>query len=201
MSEPSPLRSALTAVAIPGQRGRPGGTPVRLAERQLTLVEVSLPASEAATAAAAVSQAFGLELPDPGRWTSTGLLAAVWIRPHTWYLSQPRGAGSGLAERIASVAGPRAAIVDQSSGKTVLRISGPAARDVLAKGCRVDLHPRVFGPGRAAATAIAQISALIAQVDDKPTFDLVVPSTFAQSFFEWLELSAAEYGYEVVPPS
>ena len=37
---------------------------VRLAERQLTLVEVSLPASEAATAAAAVSQAFGLELPD-----------------------------------------------------------------------------------------------------------------------------------------
>lgn len=201
MSEPSPPRSALATVAVPGRYGRPGEAPVRLSERRLALVELSLPASETAAVAAAFSQTFGLELPEPGRWNAAGTLAAVWIRPDTWYLSQPRGASSELAERLASVAGPRAAIVDQSSGKTLIRIAGPAARDILAKGCRVDLHPRVFGPGRAAATPMAQINVLIAQVDDKPTYDLVVPSTFAQSFFEWLAVSAAEFGYEVAPPS
>ena len=90
---------------------------------------------------------------------------------------------------------PDCAVVDQTHGKSVLRVVGVNAPAVLAKGCRIDLHPREFGPGRTAVTPIARINAVLHQVDAAPTFDLILPATLARSFFEWLEMSAAEYGY------
>jgi sarcosine oxidase subunit gamma len=68
---------------------------------------------------------------------------------------------------------------------------------MLSRGCRVDLHPRAFGPGRAASTMIAHVGCLVHQVDDAPSYDLVVFSTFAQTFLEWLLHAAAEDGLVV----
>jgi sarcosine oxidase subunit gamma len=103
-----------------------------------------------------------------------------------------------LARELMAACGDAASVADQSSGKCVLRISGERARDVLAKGCRIDLHPRIFAPGRSAVTPIAHTHTVLMQVDAAPTFDLIVPSTLARDFVEWLGLSAAEFGYEVV---
>jgi methylglutamate dehydrogenase subunit D len=72
--------------------------------------------------------------------------------------------------------------------------------DALAKGCRVDLHPRVFGPGSAATTTIDHITVTVVQVDAVPTYDLILPGSFAEAFLDWLKLSAAEFGYEIRPP-
>jgi sarcosine oxidase subunit gamma len=58
----------------------------------------------------------------------------------------------------AALAGPFgqfAAIVDQSHGRTLLRVTGPRVRDALAKGLAIDLHPREFKTGYAAVTAVA----------------------------------------------
>ena len=93
-----------------------------------------------------------------------------------------------------------ATVVDQSDGKTVLRIGGPRARETLAKGCGLDLDARAFAPGDAATTSIALIDCVLWQVDEEPSYDLAVPSTLAESFWSWLTAAAAEYGYEVVPP-
>ena len=49
-----------------------------------------------------------------------------------------------LAERLKGLA----SISDQSGGRTVIRISGPRARDVLAKGLPIDLDPRGFPLGQ-----------------------------------------------------
>jgi heterotetrameric sarcosine oxidase gamma subunit len=92
-----------------------------------------------------------------------------------------------------------AAITEQSDSKAVIRISGTRAREVLAKGCSLDLHPRVFKPGDAATTPIALIDCQLWQIDDAPSYDLAVPSSFAESFWSWLTASAAEYGYAVEP--
>ena len=70
---------------------------------------------------------------------------------------------------------------------------------MLAKGCSLDLHPRVFKPGDAATTPIALIDCQLWQIDDTPSYDLAVPSSFAESFWSWLTASAAEYGYAVEP--
>ena len=72
--------------------------------------------------------------------------------------------------------------------------SWDAARAVLARGCRIDLHPRAFGPGRAASTTIAQIGCLIHQTDDAPAFDLTVFATLAEPFFHWLVEAGAGPG-------
>jgi methylglutamate dehydrogenase subunit D len=90
--------------------------------------------------------------------------------------------------------------VDQSGGKAVLRVSGSRARAVLAKGCMLDLDPRAFTPGDAATTPIALIDCVLWQLDEAPSYDLAMPSTFATSFWAWLTASAAEFGYEVVAP-
>jgi sarcosine oxidase subunit gamma len=68
---------------------------------------------------------------------------------------------------------------------------------VLAKGCRIDLHPRVFGPGRVAATMVAHVHALLHQTATD-AFELTVASTLAAHAFDWLQSAAAEYGYEVI---
>ena len=53
---------------------------------------------------------------------------------------------------------------------------------------------------------MAHIGCQLWQVDETPTFDLLVNRSLAKSFWSWLTASAAEYGYEVsynreLPPS
>ncbi len=120
-------------------------------------------------------------------------MTAVWIRPETWLVIAPRGPEGALARRLAQAAAGAGSVVDQSHGKTRLRLAGGHARQVLAKGCRLDLHPSVFGPGRAAATQMAQVAALLLQRDDTPAYELVVGSSYAVPFLEWLTESAAEF--------
>jgi heterotetrameric sarcosine oxidase gamma subunit len=84
---------------------------------------------------------------------------------------------------------------DLSQARTVLRIGGGKARDVLAKGCALDLHPGVFPAGSCAATSVAGLAAVLVAVDDAPTYDLHVARTYGQYVWEWIREAAAEYGY------
>ena len=91
-----------------------------------------------------------------------------------------------------------ASVVDQSHGRTLLRVTGPHVRDALAKGVAVDLHPRAFKTGDAAATLVSHIPVQLWQIDDRPTYEFAVARSLAQSFWHWLEASAAQYGLEFV---
>jgi sarcosine oxidase subunit gamma len=62
---------------------------------------------------------------------------------------------------------------------------------VLAKGCRLDFHPRAFGPGRVAGATLAHVNAVIQQTSDLPKFRVIVLSSFAQHIAEWLEHATA----------
>ena len=75
-----------------------------------------------------------------------------------------------------------------------MRISGPRARDALAKGVHIDLHPSAFLPGDAAVTAVAYIGVHFWQVDAAPTYEFAMFRSFAVSFGEWLVDAAAEFG-------
>ena len=83
---------------------------------------------------------------------------------------------------------------DQSDGRIILRVTGPRVRDALAKGVPIDLHPRAFRPGDAAITTVATIGVHLWQVDDAPTYELIVPRSFAVAFREWFDEAAAEFG-------
>lgn len=190
MSAPDRL-SPFGPELVPGRHGAAGGTPVIMAERRVDIVQVMGPE-------ATVRDIAGLALPKPGRAEISGDAMAVWIQPSGWLVIRPRGTEGALARTLADSAGGAVAIVDQSHGRAVLRLSGTHARDVLAKGCRLDLHPRAFSAGRAATTTIDHITVTIVQVDATPTYDLVLPANFAEAFLDWLRKSAAEFGYEIV---
>ncbi len=70
-------------------------------------------------------------------------------------------------------------------------------RELLAKGCPLDLHPRVFDVGQCAQSHLAKAPILIRQLDREPAFEIVVRRSFADYLWVWLEDAAAEYGFEV----
>jgi len=183
--------------AKPGRHGAAGGTPVLMTERKVDIVQVMAGRDANAKAANLVKDATGLALPGPRKVEIAGDAMAIWIQPSGWLVIRPRGEEGALAKKLGG--SDDIAVVDQGHGRCVLRLTGAHAGEVLAKGSRVDLHPRVFPPGSVATTSIDHITVMIVKLDAVPSFDLVLPSNFAEAFLDWLRMSAAEFGYEIRP--
>ena len=84
-------------------------------------------------------------------------------------------------------------VIDQSGGFAMLRLGGPAASDVLARICRVELWE-----GSVARTPMAQTSTLVHRHAEG--YDILVPSTLAHSFARHLLHLATGFGCVVLPP-
>jgi len=133
--------------------------------------------------------ALGHCLAAPGR-------ISISVRPGRWLLmSVPAAPGDAAAAWERDCSG-LAAVVDLSSGLTALWLEGAAWREALARGCRLDLHPGMFPPGRAAATIIAQVAAFPVALSSGVL--LLTPSTTARHFSEWLAHTAAPFGLEAL---
>lgn len=189
-----------TVLASVGRRSRHGKSAgeagVMLSERSgLSIAAIAARRGKVPAVAEAVNSAYGVELPMTARRVAEGDLAIVWAGPEKW-LALAQGKGDLAASLAATLAG-MAAVSDQGDGRCVLAVSGPRARDVLAKGLPIDLHPRVFRPGDTALTRAAHIDLQIWQLDDVPAYEIAVLRSFGRSFWRWLAASAAEYGYEV----
>lgn len=193
MSAPEPTHP-LAACAKPGRHGAPGDAPLRVALPRRDMVQVMARRGREDALAEAARAAFGLVLPPAGQAATGPDATAIWIQPGHWLFAAPRGMEGSLAARAAAAFAGLAAVADQSHGRTTIAVSGPAARRVLARGCRLDLHPRAFGPGRAAATQIAHVGCLIHQTDEAPVFELTVFATLAEPFFHWLMEAGAQDG-------
>ncbi len=196
MSAPEP-RSILAATLAPGRHGAGGASPVLIRERRMEVVQVIARRERVDACAAAVTSATGIRLRGPNTAVHAGEFSAVWIQPRNWLVMRPWQSEGALFRLLRTACGEDGAVVDQTGGKVVLRISGRHARTVMEKGCRVDLHPKVFSPGSAAVTPIAHVNVVLTQAGDAPDYDLILPSSFAETFLEWLEMSAAEFGYQI----
>jgi heterotetrameric sarcosine oxidase gamma subunit len=196
-------RTGFAGLAVPGRYGRTigGERPVVVAERpNLTIAHIGAHRGKEAEMAEAVRAASGIELPQTPRRAAAGGLAFIGYAPQQWLAIGEGDKGRALLARISEGLAGLAAFVDQSDAKAMLRLSGPRVRDMLAKGCALDLHPRAFQPQDAATTQLALIPCQLWQLDEAPTFELAVPLSYARSLWSWLTASAAEYGYEVKPP-
>jgi sarcosine oxidase, subunit gamma len=123
----------------------------------------------------------GAPLPTaPNTFVEAGGVRSCWLGPNEWLLvCEGEKKAALLAALQSSLQGIFSALTDVSSAQTVLVLSGPRARDVLAQGCPLDLHPRAFGPGRCAQSYLARAGVLIAQTSTAPAFELVVRRSFA----------------------
>ena len=194
----NPIVSALDGVVTAGRHGRRSGDAgVIVGEvRGVGVATITARKGQRRALDVAAQSAFGRELPDRPRRVEAGDTAFVWCGPDQWLACRHPAPPEGMEAMLARAFGGLAAIVDQSHGRMLLRITGPRAREALAKGVAIDLHPREFKSGYAALTTVAHIGVHLWQIDDRPTYEFALPRGFALSFWHWLEASAAEFGLE-----
>ena len=149
------------------------------------LAQVDLRVSPGTAAAARVAEALGLPLPEANRVSESGGRRALWLAPDEWLVVAADGEERSLVALLEDAVAGEGSVVDLSANRTGLRLAGPAARDVLATCCSLDLHPRVFGPGQCAQTLIQKAGVLIEQRGEDEYLLLVRPS-FAAYVAEWL---------------
>ncbi len=193
----SALADVYTVGATGGQAGDPG---VTFAERRPLSIVHAAGRSDDKAFADGIKGATGCTLPtEAGAFAKSGNDTVIWLAPTRWLCVSP-DQGPGVLEGALRVScGDAGAIIDVSHGRTVMRVSGPKARDVLMKGPPVDLHASVFKPGSAVQSNMAHCGVLIACVEDD-VFDVYCFRAFGQHMFEWLQEAALEYGYRIADP-
>jgi sarcosine oxidase, subunit gamma len=147
--------------------------------------------------AAAARSVLGRELPTtPSTWTGTEEFSALWLGPDEWLVTSPSAPARDLEADLAAAVGAHAGTAtDVSAQRTTVRLSGSRARDVLAKGCSIDLHPRAFGVGSAVQTMLGMAGVVLLALDDAGTdYRILVRSSFARYLAEWLIDAAEEFG-------
>jgi sarcosine oxidase subunit gamma len=141
----------------------------------------------------AVTAVLGVAPPaQPNTWVRGDAGAVIWLGPDEWLvvseLAAPETQETGLRAAVIPFGG---AAVDVSGQRVSLTLRGRHVRDVLAKGCALDLHHTVFRPGSSAQTTVGLAGVVLLANDDPNEFTVLVRQSFASYLADWL-IDAAE---------
>jgi heterotetrameric sarcosine oxidase gamma subunit len=194
--------SALHGLALPGRYGKTEGSPgVTIAERSdLGLATIACRNGQDDGLKASVREAYGVDLPPTSTMARGKDVSFIGVGPGQWLAVSETLENQALADDLIAKLKGLASIADQSDGRAVIRLSGPRARDVLAKGLAIDLDPRVFPEDGAVTSTISHMGVQLWQ-EGPESYDIALFRSVAESFWRWLTASAAEFGYEVVTVS
>jgi sarcosine oxidase subunit gamma len=161
------------------------GGAVRIAEQPL-LAQLTLRTDPGATA-------LGAPLPAIGHVAVVDGVRVLGLGPDEWLLIGPPGAQDHLQTELTG----HAAVVDVSGQRTVLALNGPNCRDVLARGCALDLHPSVFSGDRCVQTTLARAQVILVGHREAPgSYWILARSSFARYVADWLLDAALEYRHQ-----
>ncbi|MCW4355724.1 sarcosine oxidase subunit gamma [Hoyosella sp. YIM 151337] len=143
----------------------------------------------------AASGTLGVELPTtPSTCVTHGGTTVVWMGPEEWLVTSASPAPALENDLRSAVAPHGGSATDVSGQRTVVHLKGSRARDILEKGCSIDLHPRAFTRGSAVQTMLDQAGVVLIALDDAGTdYRILVRSSFAHYLASWLLDAAAEF--------
>ena len=194
MAEAPAPRSALAGLGQALAEARADG--VTLAEqpaRARLNLRLNPEDAEALTAAGAALGGSLPRTPNTAAATINGW-TLLWLGPDEWLVTGPAEGGAALDDALrARLDGRHHALTDVSAMYATLALSGPRAREVLMKGCRLDVHPRAFAPGACVQTALAKAQVILHQTDDAPSYEITVRNSFSVYLATWLLDAMAEY--------
>lgn len=137
---------------------------------------------------------------EPNTVTPTANGQIVWLGPDEWLLLRPNRPSDAEAVIRAAAGSTPVSVVDVSAARAVVRLSGPAVREVLAHGCGLDLDAAQFPPGACAQTRIALTDVILIAPHDQsadfafaPTFLVLARASFAPYLATWLLDAATEH--------
>jgi len=138
-----------------------------------------------------VKQVTGVDLPVKPRTSAAwGEIKILWLSIDQWLIICPRGRLDELTSGLEdALKGQHAAITDVSDMRAVIRLEGEGVREVLLKGCSLDLLGQGYEPGTVRRVRFAEIAALI-QIIDAQTIDLYVFRSYAHYAWDFLTVTA-----------
>lgn len=139
----------------------------------------------------ALASAAGCAVPPRRRIVFGPTDAAAWMSPDELLILCPYGEAAARAAALEEAMGEALHLaVDMSDARTLFRLEGPGARDVLAKGAPVDLAPEAFGPGDFRRSRLAQAAAAF-WTPTSGVFELMCFASVADYVEAWLRDAAA----------
>ena len=133
----------------------------------------------------------------PNRAFHAGAARYAWNGPGRWLAESAEWRPGELIERIEAALRPHgASTTDLSHARTVLRVSGTASADLLAKLCPIDVE--AMHTGDSAVTLAGPFNVQVVKTGDE-AFRLYVFRSFGLATWEMLRDEAAEFGAEIVP--
>jgi sarcosine oxidase subunit gamma len=203
--EPYLRQSALDHLALARRVASDLGTAaVRLSEKILPAAVNLRGDPEDPDFLSAVRGVLDLDLPlAPNTVSTSAALAVLWLGPDEWLAVQHAAtpvAEVQLAARLREALADRhASVVEVGEQYCCIAVAGERARELIMKGCPLDLHPRAFGGvGHCAQSHLSKSAIILNQVspggEGEPAFELYVRRSFADYLWRWLEDAAREYG-------
>lgn len=144
---------------------------------------------------AAVLKVLGSEPPaEANTMIESGDTRIYWLGPDEWLVITPTDQqGKVQADLKKALAGVFSSVVDNSSGLTMLEITGDNAANLLATDCPLDLHSREFGAGQCAQTRLAKAGMTIAPLRKGAGFEVIIRRSFADYLLLWMQDAAVAF--------
>ena len=134
-----------------------------------------------------------LEFPNENsKVTTNNKTRILWNAPKTWLIISDK-------ENIIDIIKGKCreenfAITDISHSRTVIQIKGAQAREVLKKGCPLNISE--FEINNCAGSVFHGITIVVDCINDNPdTFNLLTLRSFGESFYHHITDAALEFGY------
>ncbi|MEQ9328805.1 MAG: sarcosine oxidase subunit gamma family protein [Rhodospirillales bacterium] len=145
--------------------------------------------------AKAVEEAIGFPLPKtPNTVTERLGSRALWLGPDEWLIVTPDGEQQATMGKLRVTLGSRHfALTDVSANRTTLQLTGSKSREILQKGCLLDLHPSKFEANQCAGTNLARSQVILEKLSDEPVWRIYPRWSFANYLADWLIDAMMEY--------
>jgi sarcosine oxidase subunit gamma len=135
----------------------------------------------------AAAARLGLAIPTVANtWRRTGGREALWLGPDEWLVVERPGAAPAIVEELErALNGLHHSVVDVSADRAILELAGDERRELLSRGCALDLHPRSWRDGDCAQTLLARIPVLLQEREQATR--VFVRASFSGHLVDWLQ--------------
>ena len=132
--------------------------------------------------------------PAANKFTTAGERHVVWLGPDESMIICEAGKDKELASAIHTSFGSlHAAVTNITDALAAFHLEGAVVRQVLAKGCALDLHHDSFTSGDAAQTLLSHAAVTIMALSNDE-FIVICRTSLASYLHDWLLDAALEYG-------
>jgi sarcosine oxidase subunit gamma len=139
----------------------------------------------------------GMELPMRIGAISVGAVRMLCVGPRNWQVTCDLSERAHLEKTLeAQCRMQELEAIDLTSATEVFRVQGKASRDLLSKGCGIDLRANRFLAGHGARTRLAAVSVVLDCLDPSSRFDVYVASSYTAYLRLWLQEAALAFGAE-----